>query len=184
MSKIAVAVLHVDEGKPDPCGIARGVHEVVDQAIELLVADARCIVRDGEARVEHRMPVGNAWPWAGSGGAGVSAGVRELEPDDEIVGGPEMRDVGGHEVLPQRLEIRQRPLRDHELVRVCAPVVPHGDCFAAPDHFRAALPEPLPAASRQIGRIAVGRAVPALHRKDREAVAGAKAIRSQRLRQW
>jgi hypothetical protein len=73
MSKVAVAVLHVHEGKPDACGVAGGMHEVIDQAIELLVADARCIVRDREARIEHGVPVGNAWPWTGGGGTGVSA---------------------------------------------------------------------------------------------------------------
>jgi hypothetical protein len=109
--------------------------------------------------------------------------VRELEPDDEIIGGAEMRDVRGDEVLPQPLEIRQRRLCNHQLIRVCASIVPHRHCFAAPDHLRAALPEPLPAPSREIRRIAVGRAVPALHGQDGEAVPRAKAIRAERPRQ-
>ena len=88
VSKVAVAVLHVHEGKSDACSIARGMYEVVDEAIELLVAHARRIVRDSEAPVEHRVPVGDARARTRSCRAGVSAGVCELKAHDEIVGAP------------------------------------------------------------------------------------------------
>ena len=59
----------------------------------------------------------------------------------------------------------------HQLMRVGAAIVAHGDSLAAPDQLRAAPAEVLPAAGREIGRLAVGRAVPPFHRQHAEAVA-------------
>src|SRR5688572_1773553 len=57
------------------------------------------------------------------------------------------------------------------LIRIRAAVALHGERFAAPDQLRAALAEVLPPPQRVFGRLAVGRAVPALHRMDAPAIA-------------
>ena len=58
-----------------------------------------------------------------------------------------------------------------------------GDRLAAPDQLRAADAEALPAAARQVARLAVERAVPALHRQDAEPVADADAVELERARE-
>ena len=73
--------------------------------------------------------------------------------------------------------------RHHQLMRIRAAVVTHGDRLAAPDQLRAADAEIPPAPARQIARLALARAVPAFHRQDAEPVADANAVDLDRLRQ-
>ena len=95
----------------------------------------------------------------------------QLQPHDEVAGRAELHRMRGNEVLAERGEVGERPWLDHELIRIGAAVGPNGDSFAAPNHLRAALSEPLPAAPRELARVPVDSAVPALHRQYREAVA-------------
>ena len=57
------------------------------------------------------------------------------------------------------------------------------DGFASPDQLRAADAEVPPSSARQVGRLAVLRAVPPFHRQDAEAIADAHAIDLNRLRE-
>ena len=114
-------------------------------------------------------------------GAAEAAGVRELQADVEIVGAvrAEARRVRGDQRLAQAHEIGQRVLVDDELVGVGAAIVAHGGRLPAEDQLGAAEPEPLPAPERQLGGMAVERAIPALHRQDAEAVAEREAARQR-----
>ena len=86
VTQIPVAVLHVDECKSDPLGVARRAHEVLDQPVELVVAETCRVAGDVQAIVEHRVPVGDARPRPRSRRPGVSSGVGQLQPDDEVAG--------------------------------------------------------------------------------------------------
>ena len=84
----------------------------------------------------------------------------------------------------QFAEVRDRFLRtldDQELVRVRAAVRPHRGRLASPDQLRPAQAEVSPAAPREVARLAVGRPVPAFHRKDAEPVSDAHAVALERL---
>jgi hypothetical protein len=66
------------------------------------------------------------------------------------------------------------------LIGIRAAFLTHGDGFPAPNQFGATLTEVAPAAPGQIARPAVGRAVPAFHRQDGEAIADAHAAGLER----
>ena len=68
-------------------------------------------------------------------------------------------------------------------MRVGAAVMTDGHGLAAPNQLGAAPAEVLPAPDRQVARLAVGRAVPALHRQHAEPVADTHAIDLERLRE-
>ncbi len=76
----------------------------------------------------------------------------------------------------QRGQRGQVRLADEKLVRVGAPVVPHGDRLAAPDQLCAARPEARPAPPGEVAGFTVRRAIPALHRLHAEAVADGEAV--------
>jgi hypothetical protein len=184
VSEIAVAVLDVDEREAGvPRLFGRG-HEPVDEAIEIVVAHHR--QAGGEAAIQQRMRVRDArlgTPFHRR--LCVASRVRELQADVEIAVRvrAEGLAVRGHERFAQRREIRLRRVGDDELVRIRAAVELDGDRLAAPDQFRAAQPEPLPAPPRQVARPPVARAVPALHREDAEPVARARAVQLERPRE-
>ena len=77
--------------------------------------------------------------------------------------------VGGDELLPQSGQRALGAFGDQQLVRARASVVADGDRFATPDQLGAALAEMPPAPARQLARLAIRRAVPALHRQARRS---------------
>ena len=78
------------------------------------------------------------------------------------------------------VEVADGVLADDQLVGVGAAVLADGDGFAAPDQLGAAQAEVVPAPSGQLAGPAVERAVPAFHRQDAPAIAGAQAARLER----
>ena len=178
MAQVAVAVLHVHELEAGPLREDRGAHVVLGQAVEVLVGQDPHAA--GEAPVEDRVGEGDERlrPVPGVR-AGVAARVGDLQAHHEVVRGalPEARLVGRDEVVAQAGQRLPGRGADHELAGVGAAVVAHGGRLAAPDELRAGEAEVPPAAAGQLGRVAVGRAVPALHGQDAEAVAGAAGRR-------
>ena len=178
VAQVAVAVLHVHELEAGALGQHRGPHVVLGQPVEVLVGqdpDA-----GGEAPVEDGVGEGHERLRTVPGvGPAVAAGVGELQAHHEVVRGalPEALLVGGHEVVAQAGERLPGRGVDHELAGVGAAVVAHGRGLAAPDQLGAGEAEVPPAAAGQLGRVAVRRAVPALHGQDAEAVAGPQAVR-------
>ncbi len=87
--------------------------------------------------------------------AAETPGMGQLQADQQIIRVP----TGGMRVrqaLSRRLrKLRQVALVDDELAGIGASIRADGHCFAAPDEFRAALPEALPAAGDQVGGFAV-----------------------------
>src|SRR5262245_55874486 len=86
----------------------------------------------------------------------------------------------GDQFVAQFRDCRHRARRDHQLVRARAAIMPHRNRFASPDQFRAAAAEIAPPPARQLTRLAVARAVPALHRKDAKAIADVHGVDVQR----
>src|SRR5580704_15480747 len=104
-------------------------------------------------------------------GAAVAAGMGELEADDEAVGAAHGAFVFFDERGAHAGEAVARVRSDDDLIGIGAACVIDGGGFAAPDEFCAALAEALPAADGVVAGIAVGRAVPAFHGIDGDAIA-------------
>ena len=176
-----MAVLHVHELEAGPLRENGGPHVVVGEAVEILVGQDPHAA--GEAPVEDRVGEGDERlrPIPGAR-ARVAARVCDLQAHHEVVGGAlaEARLVGRDEVVAQARQRLPGRGADHELAGVRAAVVAHRGRLAAPDELRAGEAEVPPAAAGQLGRVAVGRAVPALHGQDAEAVAGAQAVGLER----
>ena len=111
-------------------------------------------------------------------GATVATRVRELKPDKQ----PFVRARRGAVLLDEQLtqprEVILSVRAAEELIRVGPALVPDRDRFAAPDELRAARAEVAPAAARQLRGAAFGRAVPALHRVNGEAIADVNLARA------
>ena len=184
VAEIAVAVLHIHEGEAGPPGLRRGADEVVDEPGDLVVGeDVGRLVRP-EPAVEHRVAIERHGLVAALVmGTRVAARVDELEADEQVVLAPEVGDVLGDEALPHRRDRAQVPLGDEQLLGIIPPVLADGDGLAAPDQLGARSAEAEPPPESQLGGRAVGIAVPALHRQDREPVADRPAIDDHRLRQ-
>ena len=178
-----MAVLDVDELKPDVGGVPGRLDELLHEAVQIAVQEQS----SGGARpfVEHRMLVGHERSRSVGRRTGKTPGVGQLEADAEVLcrAGAEGRFVF---LCNRDQKIRQvgfRVIRDHELIRIGTSVGAHRDRFAPPDQFRAARPEMSPPAHRQVGRSSVRRPIPSFHWQDAEAVAGAHASGFERLPQ-
>ena len=172
VEQVAVAVLHVDEVEPGPPGQHRGPHVVVDQGVELGVAEHRRVARrsglEPDAAVEQRMAVGDARARRAVGPA-PTARVGELQAHDRPGGRATGVGMGRHQVVAQRGEGVDRVVADHELAGVGAPVGAY--CGGLGPHDpRPAGAEPPPPPAHQLRGGAVGAAVPPLHRQHAEAV--------------
>jgi len=179
--EIAVAVLDVDEREPRVVGHPRGLDESIDEPIQVFVGHQRHA--RGKARVEHRVRVRRAR--LGSlvdVGLRVASRVRQLETDEQVAVRIAAVSVAvrGDERLAKPCDRLVRLRRERHLARIRAAVMLDGDRFAAPDQFRTADPEMLPASPRQIARRAIGGPVPAFHRQDAEAVADPNAVGLER----
>jgi hypothetical protein len=93
----------------------------------------------------------------------------QLQPDDRSVARPAGGGVGRHQLAPQGGEVVGRAGVEHQLAGVGPPVGPHGRGLG-PHDAGAPGAEALPAPADQVGRAAVGAAVPPLHRQDAEPV--------------
>ena len=129
MAEVAVAVLDVDEGESCVACHPRRLDEPIDEPVQVLVRHQRHAGR--ETPIQEWMCVGRAW--LGTlvhVGLRVAPGVRELKPDEEIVG------CVAAESFPVRrdervAEPRNRGLRlrgERDLSRICAAVVLNGPC--------------------------------------------------------
>src|SRR5687767_6139704 len=116
------------------------------------------------------MTVGGARTRPGWVRPGVTAGVGQLEADDEPIRAAVPFGMCADERATERFEIGERVVANHQLTGVRPAVRPDGNRLPAPDQFRAAQTEVTPPADRQLARPAVRRAVPTLHWQDREAV--------------
>src|SRR6476620_5129078 len=72
---------------------------------------------------------------------------------------------------------------DANLIGIGAAILAHRERFPAPDQLRPALPEMLPASNRVLARLATRRPIPSFHRMDAPAVADAKSVDIDRLRE-
>ncbi len=174
-----MAVLHVHEGEARPLRQHGRAHEIVHQAVELVVTQDLHPAR--EAPVEQWViPGGQGLRAVPGGRPRVAARVGELQADDEAVVRAAALAMGGHQLLAQPRDLFPGCVADHELRGVAAPVVTHGRRLAAPDELRPARAEPPPAPPRQLARRALGRAVPALHGQDAEAIRHPQAVLLER----
>jgi hypothetical protein len=114
-----------------------------------------------------------------------AAGMRELQAEIQIVVRvrAEAFAVRRDEQLAQRGERRLGAIGQHQLIGIRTAVVTDGDGLTAPDEFRAARAEPLPAPPREVARLAVDGAVPAFHRQHAETIADAHASVGERPRE-
>jgi hypothetical protein len=177
VAQIAVTVLHVHELEPSPPREDGRAHEVIGQAVEVLVGQDPH--RPREAPVKDRVGEGHERFRTVPGiGAAIAAGMRELQAYHEVARSAlaEALLVGGDERLPQAGQGLPGRGADHELARVGAAVVAHGGRLPAPHELGAGEAEVPPAAVGQLGRVAVGRPVPAFHGEDTEAVPGPEAV--------
>ena len=178
-----MAVLEVDEVESAVGGPARGDDVIVDESADVAVAQQRRAGIDVELAVEQRMRVEHPRLEPLAVGPGEPARMRELQPDVESPVVAHRRPVRGDERFAQPGDRALRVRGHGELVRVRAAVVAHRHRLAAPDELRAARAEPAPAAQRVLARRAVGGAVPALHRLNREAIADRDRAQLERRRQ-
>ena len=184
MAEIAVTMFDVDEIETAVLGALGGNDVVVDQPLDLVVADHRPVGRITEFAVEQRMIVGDdGFEFGVVVRLAEAARMRQLQPDHEIAV------VAGR--FPVRLDddvAQGRDLalafRGHgELLRIGAPVEAHRAGLAAPDQFGAAEPETPPAPPGVLRRPAVALAIPTLHRLDRQAMSDFHAVDFDRRRQ-
>ena len=175
-------MLDVDEVEAALPGAPGGNHVVLDQALDLVVADRGAIGRHAELPVEHRMAIGDdRLEFAIVLRLAEAARMGELQADHEAAVVARRRDVRLDQTFAQPGDAGQRMPGDHELPGIGAAVGAHRAGLAAPDQLGAALAEALPAAHGVLARAAVGFAVPALHRMDAEAVADGHALDGKRL---
>ena len=169
--QVAVARLHVDEAEARVAGHDGHPRVLLDQVVELGVAQQRRVVGDADATIQHRMAKRGPRRRRALGPR-IAARVGELQPGQQVV----VAAAVGFVVRTQQQRVELREVRRAlgiaaELVRVGAPVGRDGIGLAAPHELCAARPEALPTSPHEIRRTTVGGRVPALHRKHREAVA-------------
>src|SRR6185503_13091959 len=104
------------------------------------------------------------------------AGVRELKADDDVVRRAEAILVRTEQRLAEFSEASLVLVIDDKLVRIRAAIGAYRHGFAAIDHTRAALTEPLPAAVDFVGDGAGRSGVPAFHRLDCPAIGDSFAV--------
>ena len=168
VQQVAVTVLDVDERVASALRDRGGAREVPDQRIDLGIREDGRVVTHVRARIEQRVPERDARPARAGIGHRPAPAVRELEADHRLGMPRPLRFLA--ERRAQRREPAEIRLARDELVRVRAALGLHRDGLAAPDPAGARRTEASPAAQGEIGRPAVARPVPALHRLDHEAV--------------
>ena len=172
-----MAMLDIHEVRADVPGDLRRPGVILDKPLQLAVGPDLRIARHLEGPVEDRMPIGDARFEAELViRFAETAGVRQLEADDQIVGGAAAFLVRRHQRLAEPGQVSLVLLVDDELVRIGPAIGPHGHGFPAKDQLGAALTKSLPATHHLLGDPAAGRAVPALHGVDGVAVADVLAV--------
>ena len=177
VQQIAVAMLQVHEVRAHVPRELRRADEVLDEPLNLVVGEDLRVARDLELRVENRMPerdtrlVGRLPVRFAE-----TSRVCELESDDEVVRRAVTLRVRVLQEADQLSDARLVLLDEDELVRVRAAVGPHGHRLRAANQLRAALAEALPAPTHFVAQATGRRAVPALHRVERDAVADGLAV--------
>ena len=102
-------------------------------------------------------------------------------PTQQVVDRREVLGVGVDEQLAQPGDVGQGLLGHDELAGAAPALGADGDRLGAEDQLGAAQAPALPAPPGEVGGPAVGRAVPALHGQDGEAVADGAAVQRERL---
>ncbi len=184
MPQVAVTMLDVDHAEAGVGRQAGGVHEIANQAFDLVVGEQYLLVWNRKSAIEHRVAINDPrLPGQLHFRTRKPARVRQLQADDQVARVAKRSGMFGDQFGAQRGQVGHGLRIDEQLVRICPAVVAHGHGFAAPDQLGAADPESAPAAPRQLAWPAVERAVPAFHRQDGEAIADAPAVDLQRLGQ-
>src|SRR5215471_7953066 len=111
----------------------------------------------------------------------VAAGVRELQPDQQVVGRSHRLTMLIYQSFAQSSDIIASMLIQQKLIRVCATVVSDGNRFAAPDQLGPASTEIPPAPFGQRCRFPVYSPVPSFHWMDREAITARLSVNIKRL---
>ena len=184
MQEIPVAVLDVDEAEAHIPRSPRREDEGADELLDLGVAQDRGVIPHAGALVQQRVAVRDSRLGAVLAvRPREAAGVRQLQPDQEARAGAEAPLVRFHERAAQAVEAAEGMLGREKLVGVGPALLAHRDRFAAPDQLGAALAESTPALQGQLSGIAVGLAVPALHRLNHPAIADLQPGHLERRRQ-
>jgi hypothetical protein len=167
----------VDEREPRIPRPPGGADKAFDEAREVAVGDDS--YRAIEPAVEQRVRIrGQRFRTMLRVRTREATGMRQLQTDEQIA-------VGGRtEALPMRRDERfaqacdrsARRVDEEQLIGVRAAVFADRDRLAPPHELRSTGAEVPPAARGEIARLAIGRAVPALHREDAEAIADVDAV--------
>jgi len=177
VQQVAVAMLEVHEVGPAVAGHARGPDVAADELLDIGVGQHLFVGGDVELPVQDRVAVGHAgFPALLVMGTAEAAGVGQLETDDQVVDRTPAGEVLRLEDLHQLRDARLVLGVDDQLVHVRPAVGPDGHGLGAADEFGTARAEALPAPLHLLGGAAGGRAVPALHRMNRDAVADGLAV--------
>ena len=182
VQQIPMAALHVHKVKARVPGQFRGADEILADAFQFPVGENRVIRFEPDARVEDRVMTGNLRR-ALALRHGKPPRMGQLKSGIEVVGlfpGLGMTSPDFTEQLRQSAAGLRIPV-EVELPRVGPPVFLDGEGFPAPDQLRPAQPEAMLTAQSVLGRHALGRAVPTLHRMHGEAVADLAALEIERL---
>ena len=113
--------------------------------------------------------------------SGEASGMSQLQSNQQVVSAADVFQMSLLKENSQPFQIAHCLRVDQELVGVGTTVGSDSHCFTAPDEFRSAESEILPATTGQVCRTAVSCSVPAFHRQDTPAIADSAANRTQRL---
>src|SRR5579863_4389838 len=162
----------VDEIEAKVGGDTRGAMEVLDDAFDFGVGEDGVVGAEFEAAIKDWVAIEDARLGLSTGiGAAVAAGVGELEADEQAVGATHGAFVLVDESGAHAGDAITRVWGDDDLIGIGAACVIDGGGLAAPDELGAALAETLPSTDGVVAGIAVGRAVPAFHGIDGDAIA-------------
>ncbi len=181
VSQVTVAVLDVDKIEAELMRQGGGAQEIFDQAFDLTVGQRRLRWSDADLAVQQRVVVQEERLDLAVVRAAETAGVGELQPDQEVVRRAKTLAVCSDQLAVKVFQPRQGVLGDQQLMRVGAPVCTHCHCLPTPHQLGAAQAEILPAPQGKLGRLSTRRAVPAFHGQAAETIANHPAA-GQRIR--
>ena len=147
-------------------------HVIANQSAQLIVRPHLRVVRHLEFCIQDRMPVSDARlvsklfirPTKPSR-------MRQLKPHRQIICASKLLAMRRQQNFPQFRKIAFRISVDEQLIRICPSIRPHRHRLRAANQLRPTLPKPPPTPPHRISHAPVRRAIPPLHRLQRNAVA-------------
>jgi hypothetical protein len=150
VTQVAVTMLDVDESKTRFLRQRCRIHEVINQLLQVIVGQDRRVIRDPKPWIEGGVPLHRArlTPTLLVGTC-VPARVSELQPNQQIIGGTEFRNVCIDQLDSQRLNLREILIVDQQLIWIRASIVPNGNRLTTPHQLRTTQSKVSPPPSRQ-----------------------------------